>query len=73
MKKLLTLYHKSNILKFNDYVICKTFCLLMTTHTTHFAITPNIFIPVTNIHEHNTRNATQKYLSLPLINTKNME
>ena len=29
----------------------------------------NIFIPVTNIHEHNTRNATQKYLSLPLTNT----
>ena len=46
------LYHKSNILKFNDYVILH-----------------NTLIAVTNIHEHNTRNATQKYLSLPLTNT----
>ena len=63
MMKLLTLYIiNQNILKFNDYVMlsCKTFCLLMTTrHNTLPLSLQNIFIPVTNIHEHNTRNATQ--------------
>ena len=57
-------------------LFCKTFYLLITTHKIHFRPLSfqNIFIPVTNIHEHNTRNATQKYsssyLSLPLTNTK---
>ena len=60
------LYHKSNILKFNDYVILQNFLFAYD----HSHNTQNIFIPVTNIHEYNTRNATQKYLSLPLINTK---
>ena len=42
----------------------------MTTRTIHFRYHSKIFfIPVRNIHEHNTRNATQKYLSLPLANT----
>ena len=65
MMKLLTLYiyHKSNILKFNDYVILQNF--LFAYDYSHNTL-PLSLIPVTNIHDHNTRNATQKYLSLPL-------
>ena len=49
---------------------CKTFCLLMITRTIHFRYHSKIFLSLlTNIHEHNTRNATQNYLSLPLTNT----
>ena len=60
------LYHKSNILKFNDYVILQNFLFAYDhSHNTLPLSLQNIFIPVTNIHEHNTRNATQKYLSLP--------
>ena len=43
-----------------------TFCL----HNTLPLSLQNVFIPVKNIHEHSTRNSTQKYLSLPLTNTK---
>ena len=70
MMKLLTpLYHKSNILKFNDYVILQNFLFAYDhSHNTLSLSLQNIFIPVTNIHEHNTRNSTQKYLSLPLTN-----
>ena len=61
------LYHKANILKFNDYVILQNFPFAYDhSHNTLPLSLQNIFIPVTNIHEHNTRNATQKYLSLSL-------
>ena len=64
------LYHKSNILKFNDYVILQNFLFAYDhSHNTLPLSLKNIFIPVTNIHEHNTRNATQNFLSLPLTNT----
>ena len=64
------LYHKANILKFNDYVILQNFLFAYDhSHNTLPLSLQNIFTPVTNIHEHNTRNATQKYLSLPLANT----
>ena len=42
----------------------------MNLHNTLPLSLQNIFIPFRNIHEHNARNSTQKYLSLPLSNTK---
>ena len=65
------LYHKSSILKFNDNVVFQNFLLAYDhLHNTFPLSLQNIFIPVKNIHEHNTINSTQKYLSLPLTNTK---
>ena len=53
------LYHKS----INDYVILQNFLFAYDhSHNTLPLSLQNIFIPVTNIHEHNTRNATRKYL-----------
>ena len=46
--------YKSNILKFNDYVILQNF--LFAYDHSHYTLPlslQNIFIPVTNIHEHN--------------------
>ena len=49
---------------------CKTFCLLMTTRSIHFRYHSKIFLSLLQIFmNNNTRNATQKYLSLPLANT----
>ena len=37
--------------------------LFCTIHNTLPILLQNIFTPVKNIHEHNTRNSTQKYLN----------
>ena len=65
------LYYQANVLKFNDYVTLQN-ALFAYDHCHNLLPSPlkNSLIFVRNIHDHNTRNATNKHLALPLTNTE---
>ena len=65
------LFHQSNVLKFNDYVTLQNALFAYDhIHNTLPTSLQNIFTLVKNTHEHNTRNSTSQFISLPLINTE---